>query len=181
MQFTYHRLQPKSLPATATLRTSGSIGLYGQSDGVACTPAQSYYSQSQQFFRWLGKWIWREHPNEEYVASKIWRGPLTHCAIFFLVVGWARSDNVLFTTRQVWGHMGCSMRWTAGKTLLVTRVSYSFIRVGRSHWYFASPGVDISSMSNNTKLISYSLFPSVQFSLKKKKSIGFLGEDLEKE
>ena len=55
----------------------------GQSDGVACTPAQTYYSQSQQFFRWLGKWIWREHPNEEYVASKIWRGPLTHCAIFF--------------------------------------------------------------------------------------------------
>ena len=41
MQFTYHRLQPKSLPATATLRTSGSIGLYGQSDGVACTRARS--------------------------------------------------------------------------------------------------------------------------------------------
>lgn len=71
--------------------------------------------------------------------------------------------------------MGCSMRWTAGKTLLVTRVSYSFIRVGRSHWYFASPGVDIRSMSNNTKLISYSLFPSVQFSLKKKKKHRFFG------
>ena len=51
MQLTYHRLQPKSLPATATLRTSESIGLYGQSDGVACTPDQTYYSQSQQFFR----------------------------------------------------------------------------------------------------------------------------------
>ena len=159
MQFTSHRLQPKSLPATATLRTYGSIGLYGQSDGVACKPAQTYHSQSQQFFRWLGKWIWREHPHEEYVASKIWRGPLTHCAIFW-VVGWPRSDNVLFTIRWLWGHMRYSMRWTEGKTLLVTRVSYSSVRVGRSHWYFASPGVDISSMSNNTKLFSYFLFPS---------------------
>lgn len=76
------------------------------------------------------------------------------------------------TWGTVWDELQAKLYWSP-------EFHTPFIRVGRSHWHFASPGIDISSMSNITKLINYSLFPSVQFSLKKK-SIGFLGEDLEK-
>lgn len=112
---------------------------------------------------------------------KIWRGPLTHCAIFlFFGCRMGQKWQCVIYHKMGLGTHGVQYRWTAGKTLLVTRVSYSLFgwQITPTFCFLELISVQCLIIPNWSVILSQCTV--LLKKKKKKKSIGFWGEDWER-